>query len=65
MRTKWHLLSQAQIGRAVMYLTGVRPAAYLPFAVLGFPLELNVPVLSIHLCTVGDGHGNGAKEIQA
>lgn len=40
-------------------------SSHLPFAVLGSPLELDVPVLGVHLCTVGDGHGHRAEEIQA
>lgn len=42
-----------------------RANAHLPFAVLRFPLELDVPVLGVYFGAVGDGHSHWAEEVQA
>lgn len=40
-------------------------SSHLPFAVLGSPLELDVPVLGVYLGTVSDSHGHRGEKVQA
>ena len=45
--------------------THTHSSSHLPFAVLGFPLQVDIPVVGVQLSTVGDGQGHRAQEVQA